>query len=253
MRKCKEFSKPLLKSQLRSKTNFLRRKRPEKCVFDWNSDRFPPSLMRLARQLTLQFMVSRDPHCCFQNEPHVFMSLLAGSNVLKLQDELIGEIPRLCSQQSLTHWAQWTKDFWVLTLPINQGCQFILPLRCLVPPSSLELTSTSSDDDNMIILNCVANGVFPAPSISLAWTERFDILVTNDKKGSFIDTLQSGSSNWRDVLEVFRKQRWPLYFFRLNNCGKRSCWKGGLGQVHPRDAGLWHSYEEGGSSHWGGE
>merc|ERR1711962_960740 len=40
-----------------------------------------------------------------------------------------------------------------------------------VPPSSLELTSTSSDDGNMIILNCVATGVFPSPSISLAWTE----------------------------------------------------------------------------------
>lgn len=39
-----------------------------------------------------------------------------------------------------------------------------------VPPSSLELTSTSSDDD-MIILNCVATGVFPVPSISVAWTE----------------------------------------------------------------------------------
>ena len=184
------------------------------------------------------------------------MSLLAGSNVLKLQDELIGEMPSLCSQQSLTHWTKWQNEqrsFWVPILPINQGCQFKLPLRCLVPPSSLELTSTSSDDGNMIILNCVATGVFPAPSISLAWTERFEIVVTNEKNGSIIATLQFGSSNWRDVLEVFRKQRGPLYFFSLNNCGKRSCWKGGLGQVHPRDAGLWHSYEEGGSSHWGGE
>ena len=33
----------------------------------------------------------------------------------------------------------------------------------------------------MIILNCVATGVFPVPSISVAWTERFDILGTNDK------------------------------------------------------------------------
>merc|ERR1712180_27567 len=59
-----------------------------------------------------------------------------------------------CQVSSFTHEASSTVD-----------------IAVYVPPSSLELTSTSSDDGNMIILNCVATGVFPAPSISLAWTE----------------------------------------------------------------------------------
>jgi len=40
-----------------------------------------------------------------------------------------------------------------------------------VPPSSLVLTSTSSATDDLITLACVATDAFPAPVLSLAWTE----------------------------------------------------------------------------------
>jgi len=40
-----------------------------------------------------------------------------------------------------------------------------------VPPSSLVLTSTTSAAEDLIILTCVATDAFPAPSLSLAWTE----------------------------------------------------------------------------------
>merc|ERR1712032_1766922 len=40
-----------------------------------------------------------------------------------------------------------------------------------VPPSSLVLTSTSSATDDLISLTCVATDAFPAPILSLAWTE----------------------------------------------------------------------------------
>ena len=41
-----------------------------------------------------------------------------------------------------------------------------------VPPSSLVLTSTNSATEDLIILTCLATEAFPAPSLSLAWTER---------------------------------------------------------------------------------
>jgi len=40
-----------------------------------------------------------------------------------------------------------------------------------VPPSSLVLTSTSSATDDLVTLACVATDAFPAPILSLAWTE----------------------------------------------------------------------------------
>jgi len=40
-----------------------------------------------------------------------------------------------------------------------------------VPPSSLVLTSTTSATDDLITLTCVAADAFPAPILSLAWTE----------------------------------------------------------------------------------
>jgi len=40
-----------------------------------------------------------------------------------------------------------------------------------VPPSSLVLTSATSATEDLIILTCVATEAFPAPSLSLAWTE----------------------------------------------------------------------------------
>jgi len=40
-----------------------------------------------------------------------------------------------------------------------------------VTPSSLVLTSTTSATDNLISLTCVATDAFPAPILSLAWTE----------------------------------------------------------------------------------
>jgi len=40
-----------------------------------------------------------------------------------------------------------------------------------VPPSSMVLTSTSSGTDNLVTLTCIATEAFPAPILSLAWTE----------------------------------------------------------------------------------
>jgi len=40
-----------------------------------------------------------------------------------------------------------------------------------VPPSSLVLTSTSSATDDLVTLACVATDAFPAPILTLAWTE----------------------------------------------------------------------------------
>jgi len=40
-----------------------------------------------------------------------------------------------------------------------------------VPPSSLVLTSTTSANEDLITLTCIATDTFPAPILSLAWTE----------------------------------------------------------------------------------
>jgi len=39
------------------------------------------------------------------------------------------------------------------------------------PPSSLVLTSTTSATEDLITLTCIATDTFPAPILSLAWTE----------------------------------------------------------------------------------
>merc|ERR1712055_1044144 len=56
-----------------------------------------------------------------------------------------------------------------------------------VTPSSLVLTSTTSATDNLISLTCVATDAFPAPILSLAWTES---LVARDG-----ETFSSSSEN----------------------------------------------------------
>merc|ERR1712181_85055 len=51
------------------------------------------------------------------------------------------------------------------------GVSSTVEVAVFVPPSSLVLTSTSSATNDLITLACVAADAFPAPILSLAWTE----------------------------------------------------------------------------------
>merc|ERR1712181_142722 len=51
------------------------------------------------------------------------------------------------------------------------GVSSTVEVAVFVPPSSLVLTTTISATDDLITLTCVAADAFPAPILSLAWTE----------------------------------------------------------------------------------
>ena len=70
----------------------------------------------------------------------------------------------------------WQNQIFALKMQYFYDMLFTVPpmleIWFTVPPSSLVLTSTSSATDDLISLTCVATDAFPAPILSLAWTER---------------------------------------------------------------------------------
>jgi len=71
------------------------------------------------------------------------------------------------AEASLAHIGAYTCQVSSFTHEVSST----VDVAVFVPPSSLVLTSTSSATDDLISLTCVATDAFPAPILSLAWTE----------------------------------------------------------------------------------
>jgi len=71
------------------------------------------------------------------------------------------------AEASLAHIGAYTCQVSSFTHEVSST----VDVAVFVPPSSLVLTSTTSATDDLITLTCIATDTFPAPILSLAWTE----------------------------------------------------------------------------------